>query len=163
MALKSFFTKLLRQNESPKEEMTQDAEECEVRILTLFIVDDNTTFLKFMEAHLLNKQKEGIMEVVFQIETFNNGEECLANLHKEPDIILLDYYLSDGSIGMNGDEVFKQIMAYNPKLKVVMLSGNEEVKIVHELVKMGLRDYIIKDDEMFANLHSVLLDVYHTK
>jgi DNA-binding NarL/FixJ family response regulator len=134
------------------------------KLISLFIVDDNESFLKLVENHLVNKQKAEILKVNYKITTFTNGEECIASLDENPDIILLDYYLnSDHGSFMNGDEVFKKIIEINPQQKVVMLSGQEESSIVLSLIKMGLRDYIMKDDEMFEQLHKVLVEVYNSK
>lgn len=133
--------------------------------ITLYIVDDNLSFLTLIENHLINKEKEKILQGNFSITKFTNGEDCLKALEqKQPDIVILDYFLNnDEGISKNGDEIFIEIMRLYPSQKVVMLSGQEESSIVLSLIKLGLRDYIMKDDEMFDQLHRVLLDVYNAK
>lgn len=137
----------------------------EVKNILLFVVDDNEAFLKLIENHLVNKEKEKIIKVKYHVTKFLNGEECILALEEhKPDIIILDYFLNnEHGTFMNGDEVFKKIIEINPQQKVVMLSGQEESSIVLSLIKMGLRDYIMKDDEMFEQIHRVLLEVYNSK
>lgn len=127
--------------------------------LKLFIVDDNEAFARLTENHLMHRDK--LSKFDFEILKYNNGEECIQNLFLNPDLILLDYYMGDGTIKeQNGDEIFKRIVEINPNQKVVMLSGLEESVMVKNLTKMGLRDYIIKDEEMFENLRKVVTEMY---
>jgi two-component system response regulator AtoC len=166
----SFFKKIFGYGIPDKENVDVEVVEApvrdnEIKRISLFIVDDNESFLRLIENHLINKEKEKILRVKYSITKFLNGEECISELEeKMPDIIILDYFLnSDHGTFMNGDEVFKKIMEINPQQKVVMLSGQEESSIVLSLIKMGLRDYIMKDDEMFEQLHRMLLEVYNSK
>ncbi|MDX2188808.1 MAG: response regulator [Bacteroidota bacterium] len=132
--------------------------------ISLFIVDDNEAFMYLIESHLISKEEEGSINAHFSISKYTNGEECILALDQKPDIILLDYYLNNDDVSlMNGDEVFKKILEINPNQKVVMLSGQEESTLVHSLIKQGLREYIMKDEEMFENLQSILLEVYNSK
>lgn len=125
----------------------------------VFIVDDNAAFARLTENHLMNKEKFGAFE--FEIHKFENGELCIQNLDANPDLILLDYYLGDGTIKEhNGDEIFKRIVSINKNQKVVMLSGLEESSIVKSLINLGLIDFIIKDEEMFDNLKKVICTIF---
>ena len=54
--------------------------------IKLFLVDDDALFLKSLEIDFSNNGD-------FEIETFISGELCIANLSKNPDIIILDYHL----------------------------------------------------------------------
>jgi len=164
----SFLKKIFGFNQNSEVSSNETAStisNAEIKNILLFVVDDNETFLKLIDNHLVNKEKEKIMRVKYQITKFLNGEECILALEEhKPDIIILDYFLNnEHGTFMNGDEVFKKIIEINPQQKVVMLSGQEESSIVLSLIKMGLRDYIMKDDEMFEQLHRVLLEVYNSK
>ena len=54
--------------------------------IKLFLVDDDTVFLKLLEIELLEQAD-------FTIETFATGELCVTNLTHTPDVIILDYFL----------------------------------------------------------------------
>ena len=127
----------------------------------LFIVDDNELEAELIEKNLLFRQNNKLTPLSFDIELFPNGEECLYNIYKEPDIIILDYYLGSQSDddAFNGDKVYKEIVRLIPSQSVIVLSGQQEGKIVHELIRIGVRHYIIKDDEMFDNLINLIEEI----
>lgn len=142
-----------------KSESIKSASSINKKKIKLFIVDDNEAFARLTENHLINRDK--LSQYQFEIFKFNHGEACIDNLKLNPDLILLDYYMGDGTTkDQNGDEIFKKIIAIKPNQNVVMLSGLEESLMVKNLIKMGLRDYIIKDEEMFENLHKVITELY---
>lgn len=53
----------------------------------VFLVDDDALYLKTLELQF--KALEN-----FEIQTFITGEQCIENLHLQPDIIVLDYWLN---------------------------------------------------------------------
>src|SRR5664280_2384979 len=71
--------------------------------IKLFLVDDDVLFLKSLEIEFLDHAD-------FEIETFVTGELCLENLSRNPDVVILDYYL-DGITknAMNGIETLDKI------------------------------------------------------
>ena len=84
---------------------------------TIFLVDDDPMHLQMLKDHLSSK-------LSVDITTFSTGEDCLANLDKNPDAIVLDYYLNSvEKNAANGIEILKKIKARNPDTEVVMLSG----------------------------------------
>jgi DNA-binding NtrC family response regulator len=107
--------------------------------VTLFIVDDDPAYLKIVAWHLKAKN-------AFDIHTFESGEACLENLNLKPEVIVLDYYLGSKE-QINGKEVFLTIQKISPKPKVIMMSGQTDGNLVLELINMGVRDYIIKEDK----------------
>ena len=58
--------------------------------IKLFLVDDDAVFLKLLEIQFLENAD-------FEIETFATSELCIENLHKRPDIVILDFHL-DGIV-----------------------------------------------------------------
>ncbi|MDX2194864.1 MAG: response regulator [Cytophagales bacterium] len=133
--------------------------------LNVFIVDDNIAFANILEGFITSKSNTKLRGITFSIKKYHNAIECLANIYQRPDVIILDYFLSsnEDETAINGDEVFKKIIEFNEKQKVVMLSGLDESNIVLQLIQMGLREYIIKDDDMFDNLANVILEIAQNK
>ena len=73
----------------------------------IFVIEDNELFLKMIEEHLkLNN--------LSNIKSFTNGEDCLQYLYYKPDIIILDYELTD----INGIEMLKKIKKSIPEVYV---------------------------------------------
>ena len=60
----------------------------------------------------------------------------------KPDLITIDFSLPD----MKGDELFKRIRELNPFVPVIVISSQEEVQVAIDLFKLGVNDYLIKDE-----------------
>ena len=111
----------------------------------VFVVDDDP-FITALVAGRLGA--EG-----FRVRTFSYGEECLASLRENPDLIILDYYfVRDSEHQMNGMAVFDEILRIMPGVKVIMLSAQEKGDVVLELARKGISDYVIKDTSLMDNL-----------
>ena len=79
--------------------------------IKIFLVDDDTLFLKALEIEFLKNTD-------FIIECFSTGENCLENLNHNPDVIILDYHLNGIEINaMNGLEALVKIKTYNQETK----------------------------------------------
>lgn len=101
----------------------------------IFIVEDDPWYGEILEYHLsLNPD--------YVITRYQNGKELLSNLHKYPDLITIDFSLPD----YTGDELYRKIRAYNDQIPVIVISGQEEVAVAVNLLKMGVTDYLVKDD-----------------
>ncbi|WP_186755526.1 sigma-54-dependent transcriptional regulator [Echinicola salinicaeni] len=101
----------------------------------IFIVEDDPWYGQVIEYHLgLNPD--------YQLQRFETGKALLANLHKKPDVVTLDFSLPD----MKGDELFKKIREIQPELPVIVVSSQEDIAVAVKLLKMGVSDYLLKDD-----------------
>ena len=78
-----------------------------------------------------------------EVHVFSTGNECIAQLHLEPDLISLDYNLPD----IKGEELLTEIKNYNPEAIVIILSGQQDISTAVRLLKDGAYDYITKDEE----------------
>lgn len=102
----------------------------------IFVVEDDPAYTKFLKYVLeLNPD--------FEVEFFTSGKECLANLHKNPAVVTLDYSLPD----LPGEKVLGEIRAYDPNIGVIIVSAQEKIGTAVELLKLGAYDYITKDQE----------------
>lgn len=72
---------------------------------------------------------------------FETGEACLANLERNPDVIILDYYLS----GINGLETLKAIKRLKPEIPVAVVSGQLDPLVREELLATGAFQYVQKN------------------
>jgi len=101
----------------------------------IFIVEDDPWYGELLKYHLsLNQDYEVIL--------FETGKDCLNNLFQNPDIICIDFGLPD----IKGDNLYGQIKAINDTIPVIVISAQEEISVVLKLLKSGVADYIIKDD-----------------
>jgi two-component system, OmpR family, response regulator len=100
----------------------------------------------------------------YQVEAFENGEDCLKALSKKPDLIVLDYFfVNNNKELMNGMEVFEKIKKLQPDTPVIMLSGQDKGEIVLELARKGIDDYVIKDNNLIDNLNIAVSEHFSRK
>lgn len=122
----------------------------------IFIVDDDPLIAKIVRTRLSD---EGYSTMVFSY-----AEECIASLDENPDLIILDYYfLKEGTRKMDGLEAFKKIKEYDAGLPVIMLSGQEKGEVVLELVRKGISDYVIKDNNLIESLLASVEEIFARK
>ncbi|OFY42353.1 MAG: hypothetical protein A2Z69_02815 [Bacteroidetes bacterium RBG_13_44_24] len=119
----------------------------------IYIVDDDP-FINTLVVKRLTSDK-------FKLEAFETGEDCLDAMHKNPDLVILDYlFVKEDHEFMNGMQIFDRIKELKPNTPVIMLSGQDKGEIVLELARKGIDDYIIKDNNLIANLHTAIHEVF---
>jgi len=103
--------------------------------LRIFIVEDDPWYGEVLKHHLsLNPDHE--------VSLFTNGNDCLKSLNRQPDIVCIDFGLPD----ISGDTLLSKIRAFRNTIPVIVISGQEEISVVLNILKLGATDYIIKDD-----------------
>ena len=107
----------------------------------IFVVEDDEWYNKLL-VHNLSLNPD------YEIESFVNGKDCLDNLYKKPDVITLDYRLPD----MKGMEVLKRIKSENEDIQIILISGQNDIEVVVDLLKFGAYDYIVKSNEIKERL-----------
>lgn len=104
--------------------------------INIFIVEDDEMYSAVL-AHFLSLNPD------YQVRKFGSAKDVLARMHEKPDIITLDYSLPDAT----GDQLLKQIREVSPDTKVIMISGQEDIRVAIDLFKKGAHDYIVKDGD----------------
>jgi len=117
-----------------------------------FVVDDDVFCANLYEQYLKNLNYN-------DITYYSNGHDCLNNLQQLPDIIFLDHNMED----MNGFEVLKKIKRVNPNIYVVMVSAQENIKTAVDALKFGAFDYIIKDNNVFEKMSTIISNIIKVK
>lgn len=123
--------------------------------IKLFLVDDDSVFLKSLELEFLQHAD-------FVIETFPSGETCFAHIASLPDIIILDYLL-DGidKNAMNGIETLDKIKALHPEIPVVMLSAQDKIEVAINCMHHKAFDYVVKSETAFVRLQKIITTISH--
>ena len=102
-------------------------------MVKLLIVDD--------ELPICDILKEFFSKKNYQVFIATTGEEGLSILRKEkPHIILLDIIMPSRS----GVEVLKRIKEIDNEVKVIMLTGISNEKVIEQLKEHGASDYVTK-------------------
>lgn len=125
--------------------------------IKVFLVDDDALYLKLLEIELLDHAD-------FIIETYATGELCIANLSRNPDVIILDYYL-DGidKTAMNGMLTLDKIKAFNPDIPVIMLSSQDKIEVAIDCMLHKASDYVVKSETAFIRLQQSMSTIFHTR
>ncbi len=114
-----------------------------------FIVDDDpfwTTLLTQMLADL------GYSNVV----NFENGQNCIDNLHFNPNLVFLDYEMDV----INGIEVLKKIKEYYPGIGVVFCTAHEDLSVAVDAMQNGSFDYLLKSNATKKELARIMGNMY---
>ena len=125
--------------------------------IKIFLVDDDTVFLKLLE-HTLRQHAN------FDIETYASGEMCLAHLAHNPDVIVLDYHL-DGidKQAMNGIDTLTKIKTTHEDTLVIMLSSEDKMDIALDCMSHKAADYVLKNDTAFLRLPLIINSIFNFK
>jgi two-component system, OmpR family, response regulator len=125
--------------------------------IRLFLVDDDSLFLKSLEIEFLEHAD-------FDIKTFATGELCIEYLSQEPDVIILDYML-DGidKNAMNGIDTLDKIKAFNPSIPVIMLSSQDKIEVAVDCMHHLATDYVVKSETAFLRLQKIITSIFHYK
>ena len=123
--------------------------------IKLFLVDDDSLFLKALEIEFLQHGN-------FIIETFPTGEQCVESLSHQPDLIILDYLL-DGTDknAMNGLRTLDEIKAFNGEIPVVMLSAQDSIDVAINCMHHRAFDYVVKSETAFIRLQKIIASLIH--
>lgn len=102
----------------------------------VFVVEDDKWYNNFLKYTVsLNPE--------YTVETFFNAKDALLKIHEKPDLITVDYSMPD----MNGEDLIKKIKDQNPEIQIIVISGQEDVQTAVQLLKLGVYDYILKDED----------------
>src|ERR1035438_5841561 len=116
------------------------------RTFKVFIVEDDVWYGSMLE-HYLSLNPE------YEVRRFETPGDFFAQLHEIPDVVTLDYSLPD----CDGSEVLRKIKEFNPDIRVIIISGQEDVATAINLLKNGAFDYIVKDDDTKDRLWNIIL------
>jgi two-component system OmpR family response regulator len=122
--------------------------------IKLFLVDDDSVFLKTLEIEFRQIAD-------FDIETYSTGELCLANLSHMPDVVILDYHLNCIDLdAMNGIDILDEIKAYDKNIQVIMLSSQDEINVAVNCMHHKAFDYVVKSETAFLRLQNIITNIF---
>ncbi len=123
--------------------------------VNVYIIDDD-------ELHLRILKNKFVTSTSYSLYTYLTGEEFvyemdLAYLQKrQVHIVILDYVLKTDSNKdvMDGLEVLEIIKKRNPKIEVIILSGNNDEDLSAKALELGANNYIRKNENSFLRLQN---------
>jgi len=130
--------------------MTQD------RVINVLLVEDNREFSNLVQL-FLQRYREGLFHVTWK----DNGQTALSELetNRSFDVILMDYFLP----AMNGLEITRELQNRGIHIPVIFLTVNKDFDLAVEVMKLGVEDYLVKEEISTPVLPKTILSVIERK
>jgi len=120
--------------------------------IRVLLVEDNPDFAKLVDLFLKKHEPEQ-----FQVVWKENGPDALNELARNGsyDVILMDYFLP----GQNGLEITRALQERHIRIPVVFLTVNKDFDLAVEVMKLGIEDYLVKEEISTPVLPKTILNV----
>ncbi len=115
--------------------------------MNIYLVEDDSIYAEFIRKSLGQN-------VGYKISHFETAEDALKAIKSSiPDALIVDYRLP----GMSGIELYESIKpAIKDDHKVIMMSALDDGNLVLSFIQKGVRDYVIKDENVIESLTAIL-------
>jgi signal transduction histidine kinase len=122
---------------------------------TILVVDDDEALCRLIQTNL---QREG-----FHTRSALNGAEAIDwTIENSDALLLVDYRLPD----MTGKQVIETVAqqrklesASSPTVPFIIMTGHGDERVAVEMMKLGARDYLVKDADFLDLLPAVVNQV----
>lgn len=116
----------------------------------VFLVDDEPIQNEMLKDFLSERY-------TYELKVFETGEDALANMSLNPEIVVLDFHLNAHlKDAKNGVDVLKEIKDKYPETQVIMLSGQDKLDVAVDTMRYGAFDYIVKGESAFSRIENVI-------
>ncbi len=114
----------------------------------IFVCEDDNWYADFLQYQIaLNPD--------FIVKKFHSGKDLIESLHFRPEVITLDYSLPD----YKGDDIVKIIKKESPETEIIIISGQNDISVALNLLKNGVYDYLVKDNDIKERLWNTLIKI----
>ncbi len=115
--------------------------------MNIFVIEDDGIYAEFIKKSLSQNS-------AYKVSVFSAGEDAVKALSPNlPDVMIVDYKLP----GMTGIEFYESIKSkLKDDQKVIMLSAIDDGNMVLSFIQKGVRDYVIKDENVIDSLIAIL-------
>jgi FixJ family two-component response regulator len=118
----------------------------------VLLVDDDVTFAKVVQV-ILKRFQQGTFVVIWK----DSVEGALTEIAQNQgiDIIIMDYYFPTS----NGLEFCLQLNQMGRFIPILFLTGYRDFKLAVEAMKLGVEDFLLKEDLNEAHLPRTILSI----
>jgi len=125
--------------------------------LEVMVVDDDRTYnnalVNYLQGHLGGNAT---------VTGFQTGEECVGQIDKKPQVVILDYFLNSQYFdAMNGISILDIIKKKNPNVEIVMVSGQNKLELAVSAMRHGAFNYVIKEESAFPQINKSVRNIMH--
>lgn len=114
--------------------------------LSVVVVEDNDGDFVLIEDFLIETFKTVQIE---RCDSYSDFEEFKNNENGKYDLILLDLHLSDFS----GLDLIQRVVSDKFQVPIIILTGYSDINLAKESLKLGVEDFLIKDEITPSILH----------
>lgn len=115
--------------------------------MNICLIEDDVIYAEFIKKTLGQKPD-------YRVASYISAEDALKSINGTlPDVMIIDYKLP----GMSGIEMYEKIKGMvTDSHKVIMLSALDDGPMVLSFIQRGVRDYVIKDENVIESLMAIL-------
>lgn len=116
--------------------------------MTIYLIEDDEIYAQFVKKALEKTNPD------YKVRTFSSAEDALKAVNGTlPEVMIVDYKLPD----MSGIDLYENIKSrVTDHNKVIMLSALDDGNMVLSFIQRGVRDYVIKDENVIESLVALL-------
>jgi DNA-binding NtrC family response regulator len=120
--------------------------------VNILLVEDNKDFAKLLQVYLHRHERDR-----FNVVWKENYAEAMSELaaNDSIDVVLMDYFLP----GKNGFEISKEIIEKHIRVPIIFLTVNKDFDVVLKVMKLGIADYLVKEEISSPILPKTILSV----
>ena len=120
--------------------------------ISVLLVDDDPSFAKVFQNSLLNARG-----IVFRVTRKTNVDDALAAIKAN---LLFDLIVTDFALpNLNGLDFSLRLSQMEQKIPVVMISSTKDIKLAVEVMKLGVEDFLVKDELDEARVPRMLVNI----
>jgi DNA-binding NarL/FixJ family response regulator len=118
-------------------------------------MNKNNSMMIIEDDHLMAALLTNSFSDNFKIRIANNYSEAKVVVGEfNPDVFIIDYFLPDAT----GITIYEELSTTFPDALYIVLSANESSENLLNLVKSGLRNYVVKDENAVQEIKKILKD-----
>jgi len=113
------------------------------------IIDDDKLYRLGLKSFIESKYK-------IKTTTFESIEQCLKTVKSPPQIILLDFFLTDTQQWKQGICNIDLLRELFPNSNIIVISGDQRIEVFNESIKNGANSFIPKGQGIYKKLEATL-------
>jgi two-component system, OmpR family, response regulator len=126
-------------------------------VFKIFVVDDDSFYNTILSNYIMGISKNpSYSEYNIQIFSYYSAEECIGNINKKPDVILLDYFLEEEGHPLKGIYLLNSIRDQSRNTKVILMSQQQAMLASVEFLHQGAYDYVVKDTSSLLKIGNIV-------
>lgn len=116
--------------------------------MEIYLIEDDEIYAEFIRKSLIGQNSS------WKIRHFVTAEDAEKAINgKLPDVLIIDYKLP----GISGIDLYDRIKSkVKENNKVIMMSALDDGQMVLGFIQKGVRDYVIKDENVVDSLTAIL-------